>query len=181
MVRRLPKATWLNDRDQFMQPTAELSREFICDAVIWSLFSPSNQTVSLRNVEYEGEVYRMPNNLFPFLPEEISTWEISDAEIRMQVAVAREDRFAAKWLEKNSVDISDEARAVLREGRKIYKKFYAELENLNRKKYRVEDWGAGWYQVRMSLGAAVDLTALSAKLLPQIYELGFLRDEVIYF
>ena len=61
------------------------------------------------------------------------------------------------------------------------KTLYAELENLNRKKYRVEDWGAGWYQVRMSLGAAVDLTALSAKLLPQIYELVFLRDEVIYF
>ena len=83
-----------------MQPTAELSREFICDAVIWSLFAPSNQTVSLRNVEYEGEVYRMPNNLFPFLLEEISTWKISDAEIRMQVAVAREDRFAASGLKK---------------------------------------------------------------------------------
>ena len=91
MVRRLPKATWLNDRDKFMQSTAELSREFICDAVIWSLFAPSNQTVSLRNVEYEGEVYRMPNNLFPFLLEEISAWKISDAEIRMHVAVARVD------------------------------------------------------------------------------------------
>jgi len=46
MVRRLPKADWLNDRDQFMQPQKTLSREFISDAVIWSLFAPSNQTAS---------------------------------------------------------------------------------------------------------------------------------------
>ena len=37
-----------------MQPTRDLPREFVTDAVIWSLFAPSNQTVSLREVEYEG-------------------------------------------------------------------------------------------------------------------------------
>ena len=164
-----------------MQPTKELPREFICDCVIWSLFAPSNQTVSLRNVEYEGKVYRMPNNLFPFLLEEISTWEISNPDIRMQVAMAKDDRFAAKWIEKNYADISEEARAVLREGKNIYKKFYSELENLDRKKFKIEDWDAGWYQVRMSLGATIDLKVLGEKILPQIYELGFLRDEVKYF
>lgn len=180
-VRRIPKATWLNDRDQFMQPTAELTREFICDAVIWSLFAPSNQTVSLRNVEYEGEIYQMPNNLFPFLLEEIRDWEISDADIKLKIFMAKDDRFAAKWIQKNYADISDESRAVLREGRKIYKIFYEGLTNLNLKKYKIEDWDVGWYQVRMSLGATINLNELSKKLLPQIYELGFLRDEVIEF
>jgi len=33
----------------------------------------------------------------------------------------------------------------------------------------------------MSLGATLNLEELSAKLLPQVYELGFLRDEVRYF
>lgn len=181
MVRQLPKATWLNDRDQFMQPTKELSREFICDAVIWSLFAPSNQTVSLRNVEYEGEIYRMPNNLFPFMLEELRAWKISDADIRMQIFMATDDRFAAKWIQKNYADISEESRAVLRKARIIYKKFYEELTDLDLKKYKIADWDAGWYQIRMSSGASIDLTELSEKLLPQIYDLGFLRDEVKYF
>lgn len=179
MVRRLPKATWLNDRDQFMQPTSELPTEFVTDAVIWSLFAPSNATVSLRNVEYEGEVYRIPNNFFPFLLAELQNWRCTSAEIRWQIARTHEDRFAALWLKNRELSI--EAATVLSAGRELYRRFYAELELLDVRRWKIADWDAGWYQVRMSLGAAVDLTALSAKLLPQIYELGFLRDEVKYF
>ena len=179
MVRRLPKATWLNDRDQFMQPTKELSREFITDAVIWSLFAPSNQTVSLRNVEYEGEVYQIANNFYPFMLSEVKNWHCSSPEIRMQIFLAQEDRFAAKWI-KNNV-LSAQAQAVLDAGREIYKKFYAELEKLDVARWKIEEWDAGWYQIRMSLCVSIDLSTLSAKLEPQIYELGFLRDEVRYF
>lgn len=179
MVRRLPKATWLNDRDQFMQPTKKLPAEFVTDAVIWSLFAPSNQTVSLRNVEYDGKIYRMPNNFFPFTLDELRTWEISSPEIKLQLAMAKEDRFAASWLKGR--ELSTEARAVLSAGRELYKKFFAELAELNVQKYKIADWDAGWYQIRMSLGETLNLDALSAKLLPQIYELGFLRDEVKYF
>ncbi len=179
MVRRLPKATWLNDRDQFMQPTKKLTPDFVSDAVIWSLFAPSNQTVSLRDVEYEGNLYRMENNFFPFELEELRTWQISDAEIKMQVFMAAEDRFAARWIKNNR--LSAEAAAVLSSGRELYKKFYAELANLDVARWKITDWDAGFYQVRMSLGASIDLSALSKKLLPQIYELGFLRDEVRYF
>ena len=45
-VRRIPKATWLNDRDQFMQPKEKLSKEFITDCTVWSIFSNSNQTAA---------------------------------------------------------------------------------------------------------------------------------------
>ena len=179
MVRRLPKATWLNDRDQFLQPTKPLTREFITDAVIWSLFAPSNQTVSLRNVEYEGELYRIKNNFFPFLLSEVRDWECSSPEIRMQIALATEDRFAALWIKNNP--LSAQSKTVLDAGRAIYKKFYAELSQLDVRKFKIEDWDAGWYQIRMSLGASINLSELSAKLEPQIYELGFLRDEVRYF
>lgn len=179
MVRRLPKATWLNDRDQFMQPTKKLPAEFVADAVVWSLFAPSNQTVSLRNVLYEGEVYRMPNNFFPFELAELRTWKISSPEIRMQVARATDDRFAAVWLKNR--ELSTEAREIFSAARTIYQKFFAELETLDVTRWKISDWDAGWYQVRMALNATLDLSALSKKLLPQIYELGFLRDEVKYF
>lgn len=181
MVRRLPKATWLNDRDQFLQPTKPLPREFITDAVIWSLFAPSNQTASLRDVEYEGEVYQIRNNFYPFALSELKSWECTSPTIRMRIFTATEDRFAAKWIKNNRAALSTEARAVLNAGREIYKRFYAELIRLDVRKWKIADWDAGWYQIRMSLGATIDLSALKEKLLPQIYELGFLRDEVIEF
>ena len=178
-VHLIPKLTWLNNRDQFMQPTKPLPPEFISDAVIWSLFAPSNQTVSLRNVEYEGEVYRMPNNFYPFELAEVQRWKCSSPEIRLQLARAHDDRFAALWIKNHELSI--EAQSVLNEGRELYRKFYAELERLDVGRWKIEDWDAGWYQVRMSLGATINLTELSRKLEPQIYELGFLRDEVKYF
>lgn len=181
MVRRLPKATWLNDRDQFMRPTRELPREFICDAVIWSLFAPSNQTVSLKNVEYEGEIYQIANNFYPFLLSEVKSWECTLPALRMEIFRAVEDRFAALWIKKHRDELSAEALAVLEAARTIYKRFYSELERLDVARWKIESWDAGWYQIRMSLGATLNLEELSAKLLPQIYELGFLRDEVRYF
>lgn len=181
MVRRLPKATWLNDRDQFMQPTKNLSAEFISDAVVWSLFAPSNQTTSLCNVEYEGEVYRIKNNFFPFALSEIKSWACTSPEIRMQIARATQDRFAALWIKNHREDFSSEAREIFSAARTIYKKFFAELERLDVRRWKIEAWDAGWYQVRNALDAKINLDALSKKLLPQIYELGFLRDEVKYF
>lgn len=181
MVRRLPKATWLNDRDQFMQPTGELSAEFVSDAVVWSLFSPSNQTVSLKNVVYEGKTYQIVNNFFPFLLSELKTWACSSIELVRQVASAREDRFAANWLKNHRSELSTEALAVLSAGKAIYKRFFAEISSLDVRKYKIETWDAGWYQIRMALGATIDLSALSAKLLSKIYELGFLRDEIREF
>jgi len=187
MVRRLPKATWLNDRDQFLKPNKPLSREFIADAVIWSLFSASNQTASLKNVEYEGKIYQIRNNFYPFLLEEVQKWECTSPEIGKRLAMATEDRFAAIWLKKHGEELSEEAKSVLNEGRKIYQMFYLGIANMiNIKAYKIEDWDVGWYQIRMIMKDIVNNSSLkvafqklSAKLEPQIYELGFLRDKVI--
>lgn len=106
MIRKLPKANWLNNRDQFMQPTKKLPEEFISDAVIWSLFAPSNQTVSLRDVEYEGEIYRIPNNFYPFELSEVRNWQCTSPEIRMQLARATDNRFAATWIKNHTITFS---------------------------------------------------------------------------
>lgn len=180
-VHLIPKLNWLNNRDQFMRPTRELTREFIGDAVIWSLFAPSNQTVSLRDVEYEGEIYRIANNFYPFELAEVKSWECTLPAMRIEIFRAVEDRFAAKWIKKHRAELSAEALAVLEAARTIYKRFYLELERLDVARWKISDWDAGWYQIRMSLGATLNLNKLSAKLEPQIYELGFLRDEVRYF
>ncbi len=43
-VRRLIKPTWLNDRDQFLQPSQPLTDEFKSDCLVWMLFNGSNLT-----------------------------------------------------------------------------------------------------------------------------------------
>ncbi|MEQ1600119.1 MAG: hypothetical protein ABL880_12225, partial [Methylotenera sp.] len=50
-VRRLYGPTWLNDRDQFLQPTQPLPNEFINDCLIWMLFHRCNQTASANDLE----------------------------------------------------------------------------------------------------------------------------------
>ena len=186
-VRRLPKVTWLNDRDQFLRPSKPLPPEFVDDCVVWSLFAPSNNTASLVNVEYEGAVYRIINHLYPWTIDELSTWQCSDLEF-LYPLVSEEDRFAARWL--GAKKLSAEADSVLNEARSIYQRFYARLNELDRAKYRLEAWDVGWYQVRRSLEEArlldgdrfrLAFERLSAKLLPQVYSLGFLRDGVTYF
>ena len=63
------------------------------------------------------------------------------------------------------------------------------MNQLDCKKYKIDTYDAGWYQIRNSLkdaGFSVEeiqqpMKELGEKLLPQIYEFGFLNDDVTYF
>lgn len=54
-VRRLIKPTWLNDRDQFLQPSEPLTEDFKNDCLIWMLFNGSNLTASANDLEWGGK------------------------------------------------------------------------------------------------------------------------------
>lgn len=182
-ARRIPKATWLNDRDQFMKPQRGLSDEFIADCTVWSLFSTSNQTAALRNVCYEGETYQVHNHLFPFRVAEVKMWELTDRDISLML-VKEEDRFAAQWLAKRA--LSTEAQAVLDEGRKVYQLFFASMNQIRTPQFKIETYDAGLWQIKQALAdvslGAKDLKSLKtvhdhlkAKLLPQIKEAGIIE------
>lgn len=181
-VQRIPKATWTNDRDQFMQPNAELPAEFIDDCTVWSLFSNSNQTVALQNVQYENDTYQIPNHFFPFLQAEIKKWTISNTDIALSITTSA-DRFVATYLTSRS--LSNEAQALLDAAKEIYKFYFANLNLIRLNKFKISTWDAGWWQIRNCLdeqNLASDLLAnlktaantLRGKILPQIYTFGFL-------
>jgi hypothetical protein len=71
-VRRLVKPTWLNDRDQFLQPTQPLTEEFKTDCLIWMLFNGSNLTASANNLEWNGKKWSIVNHFIPFTEEEVN-------------------------------------------------------------------------------------------------------------
>lgn len=187
-VRKIPKPTWLNDRNQFLVPHTEPTKEFYNDCIVWSLFSNSNQTTALMNVHYLGNTYQIKNNFYPFRLEEIKHWEIKDPDLRQQI-VKDENRFVADWLSTN--DLSDEAKEVIEKAKTVYKLFYANLNQMVTKKWKIDTWDAGWYQIRRCLTehnvATEELKGLSKaneqlanKILPQIEEYGFLDKDEVY-
>ena len=185
-VKKIPKATWTNDRDAFYAPQSELPSEFVTDCVVWSAFADSNYAVALRNVEYQGRRWQIANNLFPFLLDEVRRWPCVHGDIAAQVVAANEDRFLAKWLAERELALSSEARAVLDAARRLYREFYANICHTPWMDWKIETWDVGYYQVRNTmkmLGGALHIAhdALGAKLLPQIYSLGFLNPDVEYF
>ncbi len=181
-VRRIPKANWLNDRDQFLQPNTELSQEFINDCTVWNLFSNSNQTASLRDVEYEGRTYQIRNHFFPFPIADVKKWKIDDSQIAESLSTG-EDAYVAKWLADQ--ELSSEALSVLRKGNQIYQYYFENLGQIPTTKFKIENWDAGWWQIRNALGDVnlgkemiTELKALHGelreKILPDISRYGIL-------
>ncbi len=186
-VKKIPKPTWLNDRNQFLIPHTEPSKDFIIDCVVWSLFSNSNQTTALKDVIYKRKTYQIKNNFFPFRIEEIKKWKITEPDFKLQI-VNDENRFVANWISKNK--LSDESTNVLDKAREVYKIYFANLNKMVTKKWKIDTWDAGWYQIRrcltehnIGLDELKELSKanekLANKILPQIEEYGFLdKDEV---
>lgn len=151
-VRRIPRATWLNDRDQFYQPVvADLPRQFISDCVIWSAFSQSNDSVSMKDIQYKNKTYQIENELFPFLLSSVKNWNCDLRDIQNQLYTANENRYLAKWI-KDHQPLSSEAQNVLDAAGALYQYVYAHLSETNWPDYKIQCWDLGWWQVRKAAG-----------------------------
>lgn len=171
-VRRLIKPTWLNDRDQFLQPSQPLTDEFKSDCLIWMLFNGSNLTAGADGLRWSDRDWSLTNHFIPFTEAEVG-------------AKRFESDFMVRYM--GGMEFSSEAQAVLDEGRRLFQRFHAtSFPNKIREEYRLNRADAGWYQVRRALEAYGDTeltdfdpfkaayAALSIKLHPMVYELGFL-------
>ena len=177
-VRRLIKPTWLNDRDQFLQPNKPLSDEFKNDCLIWMLFNGSNLTASANDLEWNGEKWSIVNHFIPFTEAEVNAPERFESD------------FMVRYLADKK--LSAEAEAVLEEGKKLWQAYFAYTDvHTVREELKLNRPDVGWYQVRKALQARnasgdsqpVSFKAfeeayklLTEKLRPQVYELGFLKS-----
>jgi hypothetical protein len=170
-VRRLIKPTWLNNRDQFLQPTSTLTSWFKLDCLVWMLFNGSNLSAGADGLDWNGSKWSLVNHFIPFSEKEVGA----------------SGRFESDFMSRYLADakISSEGKDVLREGRKLWKKYHSiQFEKKLRNDLKLNRADAGWYQIRMALAAcdeAIDFepfkTAydqLTRKLVPQVYDLGFL-------
>lgn len=172
-IRLLIKPTWLNDRDQFLQPSQPLVEEFKSDCLVWMLFSGSNLTAGADRLHWNDRDWSLTNHFIPYTESEMA------AKARV------ESDFMVRYMD--GMNFSPEAQAVLNEGRKLFQRFHAtSFPNKIRQEFKLGRADAGWYQVRRSLEAYSDTELtdfdpfkaayanLSTKLRPQVYELGFL-------
>lgn len=171
-VRRIIPHTWLNHNDQFLQPTETLPEAFKSDCLVWMLFDGKNLSAGADGLEWNGEKWSLTNHFIPFTENEVGA----------------AGRFASDFMSRHIAKhkLSPEAKAVLDEGRKLWKQYHAtRFEKKIRDEFKLNRPDAGWYQIRQAFKAseeAVDfapLTAaydtLSRKLHPQVFTLGFLR------
>lgn len=176
-VRRLVKPTWLNDRDQFLQPMTPLSEEFKSDCLIWTLFNRCQRTASANDLEWNGKKWSIVNHFIPFTEAEVNAPERFESDCMAQYLADKK--------------ISEEAKAVLDTGRELWKSYFSANDIYSvRDEFKLNRSDVGWYQVRKALAArnlSGDFTPVSfekfesayrdltEKLQPQVFELGFLR------
>ena len=172
-VRRLIAQTWLNDRDQFLQPSQPLSDEFKADCLIWMLFNGSNLSAGADRLHWNARDWSLVNHFIPFTEAEVGA----------------KGRFESDFMVRHiaGMTFSAEAQAVLDQGRKLWQRYHAtDFPRKIRDEYKLNRPDVGWYQIRKALNAYGDseltdfdpfkaaYTALGNKLRPMVYELGFL-------
>jgi hypothetical protein len=202
-VRWAIPITWLNNRDQFQQPTdsngnvipcEKLPREFVVDCILFFLSHGQNNSSEFEG-EYDGKKFFLKNEFFLFSSQDVIEWSVGhDANHDFglpQYRAKMVDSWVFNWLGQQ--ELSPEAKSVYEALRAVYAVFYSNWHNLDKKKFKLSNktWKPGWYQVRMALKdanigkaelEAVDVArkALQEKIKPQVYSFGFLDKEIDY-
>jgi hypothetical protein len=177
-ARRLFVPTWLNDRDQFLQATLPIPDEFKNDCLIWMLFNRSNRAASANDLEWNGKKWSIVNHFIPFTETEVGAPERFESDFMVQYLTGK--------------TLSGEATQVLEAGKTLWQAYFTHTDVRSvRDELKLNRADVGWYQVRKALqarNAGGDFApvsfkrieeaykALTEKLQPQVYELGFLRN-----
>ena len=186
-ARKLVQSYWVNADDEYLVPDVENENwgTFVNDSIVYSLFSAFSQQSSLRQMDYNGKKWDIKNEFFWMSKEEILglSEEFSNDDCYNDARVSKE-RYVYELLE--GIELSEEAQAVLDKAREIVRKTfkYRKLFNEEYENYQINNWDASYYQMKplWKEYAKEDFEQfktlykkLADKMLPMVYELGFLR------
>lgn len=176
-VEHLIKHSWINDRDQFLQPDKDLPSEFFNDCLIYMLFNASNLTASVQDLEWNGQSWNVVNYFIPYSESDV------DATSRFK------SNFMIDYMKK--LKFSEESKSVLNTGKKLWKKYFElNLPQSVKQEFKLENSDAGWFQIRNALRKYNETTIsrpvdflefenaykmLERKLRPAVYEYGFMK------
>lgn len=185
-VRHSIKATWLEDRDQFLFPTNvwQTDLEFQNDCLAFTIFNNKIQ-------EHIGI-----NHWIPFTEQEVNAQSRFESHfmtdfINGKIKTESEnDLFGKEATESKKREFSEEATAVFDAGRELWKYYHSQPDvNVNASLYDIREYFQGRNDKgRMNsrsddekymelIGELRDkLNFLADKIKPKIYEYGFLKE-----
>lgn len=184
-VRKLVPQTWINDRDQYTCPNRRLPKEWVADCVAFCLIHGSNQTSSLRKIMYKNKAWDVKNEWVVPTIAELKSYTCSNLKLRSYLRAAKDDSFVSKKLAELLPLMSDEGRACVQAIKDVWQEFFKQAHLLDLDAVKISDYDAGWWQIKNALmqrdrgkevldAAAEARRKLQAKLLPGVYEYGFL-------
>jgi len=187
-VRHIIKATWLNDRDQFLYPNKkwETDKEFQNDCFTFALFHSQNKISSK-----EGT-----NHWIPFTEKEINSRarfesnllnKFITGKLKMEENADLYNEKAVKTSEK--LEFSDEAKSVFDAGRELWRYYHSKPNcNVNASLYDIREYFQGRNDKGKMNNKSEDVTytklitdlrdklkQLSQKIEPKVYEYEFLK------
>lgn len=186
-ARKLVTRDWINSKDEFFAPNEghEKYAEFASDSIAYSLFHSACNFTSLRNVEYRGKKWDIRNNFFWMPKSEILEFAVANG---MSGTYADLDSCGDSFLYDKISDMrfSDESKSVLEMASEIVRLTFKHRLGFDKlhPEYQIMNWDCGWYQVKAVACeyAKVEyeefvrlFNALESKMLPMVYELGFLK------
>ena len=186
-VRRLVVGNWINDGDRYSIPHTEPSPEWQNDCIAYCLIHGSNQTSSLRGIEYDGKKWDVRNEWVVPTLAELRGYPCTDPKMRGWLRGATQDGHIARTLPQAS-SMSAEGTACIGAVKAVWRVFFENAHVLDLEKFKIGDWDTGWWQIRNALkdrnlgkpeldAADKARRALAAKLLPGVYGYGFLPKE----
>lgn len=187
-ARRIIKSDWINQKDEYIIPNKENEKykEWVGDSLIISIFDNAAMQTSLRNILVNNKKFNLENELFFMSNKDIKTVanENINNEVYEDCKKFNSERFM--YLKLQNINLSNEAKIVLEEGKKlVIESFkYRKEFDLKYPEYNINSWDAGWYQVKKMLDKNMKneliefnkkLNKLKDKMIPIVYEIGFLR------
>ncbi|EMG4087467.1 hypothetical protein V2002_000954 [Campylobacter coli] len=188
-VRHAINATWINDRDQFLYPNDLYKNddEFKSDCLAFMLFHGQNKISSKEGI----------NHFIPFSEKELGiTKEAFESDFMYKFIKGKiKDENSLFGDELVKIEFSLEAQELLKAGKELFKYYHTHSEDkgylVNASFYDIKEFFQGrdekgrmnnpskakdeHYKVLLSdLNTA--LNALAKKLVPKIYEYGFLKE-----
>ncbi|GAB4476130.1 MAG: hypothetical protein OHK0057_24460 [Thermoflexibacter sp.] len=186
-VRHCIKATWLNDRDQFLYPNDgwQTDTEFQNDCLAFTLFHGQNKISSK-----EGT-----NHWIPFTEQEVNASAKFDSNFMSKYIKGKlnpngnGNLLEPEKIRTTPLEFSPEAKAVFDAGLELWKYYHSKPNiNVNAALYDIKEYFQGrdekgkmnnkssdetYYQFMAELRKALKL--LSQKIEPKVYEYGFLK------
>lgn len=196
-ARKLIESNWVIYRDEYTEPyTDKEFQNFAMDSVIYSMFNRSSNQASLRNVEYLGKIYHIPNQFFWMPKNEImqlakqygNQETINDIQLDNDTHGDNSQRYATWFIFSNWNNFSQEAKEVIKQADELVRQTFPHRQEFNglHPEYQANNWDIGYYQLKAIAKQYCPKTleqlndayvTLSNKLRPMVYQLGFLRKE----